>query len=444
MAISAVDKPINKAARPILIPGTNFHRLRKGVHLGCVAAFILLPLFNVVRFDIPRQRFYFFGAELWISEFAIVFFSLMFLMFVVAAMAMLYGRIYCGYLCPQMIFSEAAVSLQDRLKRWTNKHLAEFSTATRHRIAATIFYAILVVASVFVSFIFISYFVEPRDLLRRLLAFDIRTAGGMAGATTTLLTLLDFALLRQRFCTTVCPYGYLQGILADRNTLLVQYRDPASACIHCDKCVRVCPMGIDIRNSAHQIECTHCAECVDACSTIMGRLGKGTLIHYAWGETGKTSTEERGWHRRIGLRDGKRVVVLLVLCFYAAGLYAAIAMRHPVLLRVAPDRGTLYRLGDDGLVYNKFRLRITNRTHARAQVSLQIDGLSGARFTQIDSPLSINSGEELQRDFEIAASPKTLAPGVNHFRVVGRTVPGGGEQEFPMTFITPEPSGPNQ
>ena len=81
----------------IVLPGTKFHRLRKSVQLFCVIVFILLPLFNVVRFDIPAKRFYFFGAELWVSEFAIIFFSLMFLMVLIAAMAMLYGRIYCGY-----------------------------------------------------------------------------------------------------------------------------------------------------------------------------------------------------------------------------------------------------------------------------------------------------------------------------------------------------------
>ena len=91
----------------------SFHRLRKIVHVVCVIAFFSLPFANLVRFDIPRQRFYFFGYELWISEFSIVFFSLMFLMFLIAAMAMLYGRVYCGYLCPQMIFSEASIALEN-------------------------------------------------------------------------------------------------------------------------------------------------------------------------------------------------------------------------------------------------------------------------------------------------------------------------------------------
>ncbi len=89
----------------------------------CVVIFFVLPLSNLMRFDIPRQRFYFFGYELWISEFAIIFFSLMFLMFVVAAMAMLYGRVYCGYLCPQMIFSEASLALESKLQRMVNKYV---------------------------------------------------------------------------------------------------------------------------------------------------------------------------------------------------------------------------------------------------------------------------------------------------------------------------------
>src|SRR3954468_22032742 len=95
----------------------SWHQVRKTIHAGCFLAFLALPFLNVVRFDIPRQRFHFAGYELWINEFAIVFFSLMFLMFLVIAASIFYGRVYCGYLCPQMIFSEAADVLQKRLRR---------------------------------------------------------------------------------------------------------------------------------------------------------------------------------------------------------------------------------------------------------------------------------------------------------------------------------------
>src|SRR3954468_8571805 len=99
----------------------SWHQVRKTIHAGCFLAFLALPFLNVVRFDVPRQRFYFFGYELWIDEFAIVFFALMFLMFLIVASSVFYGRVYCGYLCPQMIFSEASVALESKLQRWIVK-----------------------------------------------------------------------------------------------------------------------------------------------------------------------------------------------------------------------------------------------------------------------------------------------------------------------------------
>ena len=101
-------------------PETVYHRIRKRVHLICFFIFVALPFFNVMRFDIPRQRFYFAGFELWINEFGIIFFALMFLMFLIAASAILYGRIYCGYACPQMIFSEWSCSVEN----WAQKKIS--------------------------------------------------------------------------------------------------------------------------------------------------------------------------------------------------------------------------------------------------------------------------------------------------------------------------------
>src|SRR5512144_2099175 len=141
----------------------NWHGLRKRFHLLSFVIFLILPFLNVIRFDIPRQRFYFAGYELWISEFGIVFFALMFLLFVVVVMSVLYGRVYCGYLCPQMIFSEASIAIESRIKRFVNK-----KAPGKRWLARTLFYAVLAPTSVLLAFIFIAYFVEPRDLLHRL------------------------------------------------------------------------------------------------------------------------------------------------------------------------------------------------------------------------------------------------------------------------------------
>jgi polyferredoxin len=235
----------------------------------------------------------------------------------------------------------------------------------------------------------------------------------------------------------VCPYGYLQGMLGDGNTLIVHYRDQHKECIECKKCVRDCPMGIDIRYSPYQIECIHCGECIDACEHVLARLGKPTLIHYAWGEHGELlGAGNKPWHQRVGLRDGKRVVVLLVMLFYAAGLFTALAMRRPVLIRLTPDRSTLYRLAKDGTVYNRFRLNASNRSRNQATVILSIEDLPGGHFADIENAVVINPGETVQRNFEIAVPPSAgTTPGVNHFRLTTKV--GSDRDSLPETFIMP-------
>ncbi len=437
--VTISEKPVPLKKRPEPPPYFAFHRLRKWVQALCVVIFFVLPLSNLVRFDIPRQRFYFMGRELWISEFGILFLSMMFLLFVIAAMAMIWGRIYCGYLCPQMIFSEASVSAEDKIRRLVNKYV-DWGKSKRDLLSRGIFLFLLLIASVVLAFVFIAYFVEPRDLLHRLMSFDIRTAAGIAGATTTLITFFDFWLLRQKFCTTVCPYGYLQGILGDGNTLLVHYRDPGHECIECKKCVRVCEMGIDIRDSPFQIECIHCADCIDACNEIMGKLGKQGLIHYSWGAREIPANLREGWFQRIGIRDAKRVVVLLIMLLYGIGLYVAISVRRNVLVKIAPDRTTMYQVASNGDIANKFRLQIANRGHEQATVILSIQDLKGATLADTENAIVVNPGGTVQKEFEVVVSAAGGTPaGVNHFQLVARV--GGDKETFPQTFITPVKDG---
>jgi cytochrome c oxidase accessory protein FixG len=403
----------------------SWHHARKTVHLACFLGFLALPFLNVVRADIPRQRFYFAGHELWINEFGIIFFALMFLMFLVVVASVFYGRVYCGYLCPQMIFSEASVALEQRVRRWVAKRFIGWKPKTREWVCRTLFYTMLAAASVVLAFAFISYFVDPSDLLRRLMSFDMRTAAGISGALVTLITFLDFALVRQRFCTTVCPYGYLQGLLGDSHTLLVHYRDEDHVCIECKKCVRVCPMGIDIRNSPFQIECIHCAECIDACDEILGRLKKPGLIHYVWGEQGRLAAKaQQPW-------DAKRTVVLLVLLFYASGLAVALSMRHAVLVEVS-------RVNTSGEIGNRFRYSIANRGRKPASVIFSIQQLPGGKLELRPNPVAVGPGRLAQGEFEVTAPLATGRELVTHFTLTAATVPGRDNDSFPLTFLSTE------
>ena len=430
-----ISEAIKKRAPALPPPRVTYHKLRKLVHLACFLAFLALPFFDLMRFDIPRQRFYFAGYELWINEFAIIFFALMFLMFLVIASSIFYGRVYCGYMCPQMIFSEASLTLQNKLQRLVNKRFFDWPAVRRNLISRVLVLAALAPLSVFLAFAFISYFVPPRDLLHRLLALDLHTAGGIAGAAVTLITFLDFTFVRQRFCTTVCPYGYLQGILGDQNTLLVHYRDDARQCIQCRKCVRLCHMGIDIRNSPFQIECVHCGECIDACVDVLGRLGKPGLIHYTWGEHGQFLGGTEPWYRRVGVRDAKRVIVLLLLLAYGGGLFVALGMRRAVLVQINPERATLYRL-DKGRVYDRFRFKVANRSHGRSAVVFSLDQLPAATLAMARNPVPVEAGQTEQGEFEISRPLESARQEVEHFSIVATPL-GGPADVFPMTFLSP-------
>lgn len=438
-AASVPPKPPAKV-RPTPLPPPRFtyHQVRKAIHLLCVLIFVALPFTNVMRVDIPNQRFYFLGAELWINEFGILFFVMMFLLFVIVATSMLYGRMYCSYLCPQMIFSEWSLSVQSWFTRKINKKLPGWPAARKKWAAGLAFYAVLGVASIFLAFVFTSYFVEPRDLLRRLLSLDMHTAGGITGAVVTLLTFLDFTLLRQRFCTTVCPYGYLQGMLGDDNTLLVHYRDDKGACIECKKCVRVCHMGIDIRQSPYQMECIHCGECVDACQDVLRRLGQPTLIHYAWGEKGKTLDMKEPWYFKLGLRDAKRVVIMLVILFYGFGLYAALTMRREVLVQVAPVRNELYQVDESGRIRNHFRVKVANRGRRAANVLFSAARLQNAQILLEGNPVSVAPGETVEREFDIVVERWAGAQAVNHFALQATTDTENKTDDFPQTFLMPQ------
>jgi len=196
-------------------------------------------------------------------------------------------------------------------------------------------------------------------------------------------------------------------------------------------------MGIDIRTSPYQIECIHCGECIDACVDVLARLGKQGLIHYVWGERGeKLGTGGNSWYRKLGLRNAKRVVVLLIILCYATGLFTALAMRRAVLVRIAPDRTTMYRVGKDGTIYNRFRVQVANRGHAQAIAQFSIEGLPGTHFADFENAVVVDPSQTMEREFDIAAPPSaSLAPGVNHFRLVSRV--GNETDSEAETFITP-------
>ena len=419
---------------PLPPPGRSHKSLRKVIHLICFLIFLTLPFSNLMRLDIPRQRFYFAGAEVAISEFSILFFALMFMMFVVAAVAIVYGRLYCSYACPQMIFSEWSTSVE----AWAGRMAQKLLPGRKVLLGRAIWLAILAAASVVLAFIFTSFFVEPRDLLHRLLHADLVSVGGITGASVTLLAFLDFTLVKQKFCTSICPYGYLQGMLQDRQSLLVAYQDPTNACIDCKKCVRVCEMGIDIRQGPYQIECVHCGDCIDACDEVLGKVGHPGLIHYSWGGAAASGAREP-FYRRWGFRDAKRWVILLVMVCYLSALGLALHLRRPVMVRISPDRTTLFQVSADGRVSNRVRMNLANRSSKGVNIQVWVEGLPNVQVGLERNPLVLAPGQALEQTFDVTVRPWAGAQELNPVRVMIQSSDQNAPEAADMMFIMPTP-----
>jgi polyferredoxin len=229
-------------------------------------------------------------------------------------------------------------------------------------------------------------------------------------------------------------------MLGDKNTLLVQYRDEKHQCIECKKCIRICHMGIDIRKSPYQIECIHCGECIDACDKVLARLGKPGLIQMTWGEQGEAVGAKESWHRRIGIRDSKRAIVLAVILCYASGLAVALSMRKPVFVRVEADRSVLFTKDAAGATINKFRVIVGNRTGKQASVKLDLAGLDQAHIAG-PSTIAVDPGQTSEQLVPVAVPTGALTPDyVTHFQIRAVTQPGGDVYSIDTTFIMPRPS----
>jgi polyferredoxin len=411
--------------------------VRKTIQTICVIIFILLPLFDIMRVDLVRQRFYFFGAELWISEFSILFLTMMFLWILVAAMAMIYGRFYCGYLCPQMIFSEAANTIEKRITRMVNRNLSNLGAGAR-AFSPTRFST--------------SSFCPPPSSFRSSsspFSFPLSISSIACSHSTSAPPAASSAPALPWSRSSTSPSS--ASASAPRSAPTATCRTCSPIAIRCRSFFQLTPATASTAKNAcapapwastsakapTSLECTHCAECIDACSAVLGRLGRKSLIHYAWGDPSQSVVEDNKWYRRIGLRDGKRIAVLVLLFIYASGLSLAIHLRQPVLVRIMPDRITLYTRDADGLIHNRYRLLASNRGHADSKVTLSLADLPAAHVVGLQNGITLKPGETQQFEFDVAAAASDLPKGVSHLRILAHVVPGQSDEAFPETFITP-------
>jgi cytochrome c oxidase accessory protein FixG len=432
------------SARPVR---GRWRSLRSWANALLIAILFAVPWIRIggeplVLLDIPARRFHVLGLVIFPQELFYLWLILALLALALFFFTALVGRLWCGWACPQTVFSDVFAGVARRIQGWTPggppARIAPWRRVATH--------AVWILLSWVIGFHLVGYFRSPYDLLGSL--FD----EGRLYPTTfafhvgfALLTYLDFAIVRQTFCKYLCPYARFQGVLFDSDTLVIGYDarrgEPRGKrgttrgdCVDCGLCVAVCPTGIDIREGM-QLECIACTQCIDACNGVMQRIGRlPDLIGY------------RSLVGLEGLRPARLVRprtvaygALLLLLALAFGFL--LERRIPMDLRVAHNAAALYSTTADGRISNSFLLSIENRD--RSERSFQIRVEDDSRFDLVAglNPIPVPAVSTAETSVFVLARPgadlggsaselrfvlePTDEPGTRVVREVHFVAPGG-------------------
>lgn len=355
---------------------------------------------SALRFDVPSLKLYFFGSVIWISE--AYFLLLVFLLFFIGVMlfTVLYGRIWCGWACPQTVLSDIARSIERR-SAWFTRHNVLRTTKS---------HLIMLLVSFLVSADLIWFFVSPYDMFADIRNLSLGPWVFWSWTLFTILTYVNLAFIRQRFCGSVCPYSRLQSAFFDDRTLTISFnRKREEECQRCEACVRTCPSGIDIRDGL-QVECINCAECIDACAGQMAQQGKAPLIEYSRGESDEGSQK--------GTRAGV-IGLSLVFAFIAAMLAYQIYSRMPVDFWVLRDEAQPYhQVGVKGGMMNAYFLTVENRSLRPAGYRLSISGIKDAELVVSENPFLLLPDSSLRIKVYVFAQRKNIVDRVTRLHFI--------------------------
>lgn len=395
-----------------------FTTLRALAGIVLIAVYVLLPWIQIngspaVFFDFSHRQLHLFGLMFLAQDFWLGFFLITGLGFTLFYVTALWGRIWCGWACPQTVFIEQIFRRIERLIEGdaTARRKLDKSPWTPEKIArrgSKLF--IFFLLAFIVAHVFISYFVSIRVLYRIMLESPLENWSLFLFVfAMTAALLFDFAWFREQFCIVMCPYGRLQSVLIDDDSVVIGYDktrgEPrgklkeagAGDCIDCHRCVAVCPTGIDIRQGL-QIECIGCSNCVDACDTIMQKIGRPTgLIRYD-STHGFAGQKTRIIRPRIILYTG-------LLLLGATVMSLSLTTVKPATVTMIRMTGSPYYLMDEG-VRNQYLLRIFNKQTHPMEFKLRVTkGPTGLKTNGIDKPIEVAPLGE-QKVMLVAVMPK--------------------------------------
>jgi cytochrome c oxidase accessory protein FixG len=351
---------------------------------------------QAILFDIVHRKFYIFGLVFWPQD--IIYLSVLLIvsalsLFLFTAVA---GRLWCGYACPQTVYTEIFLWVERMIEGDRNARLRldKESLTSRKLLLKSAKHAVWVAIALWTGFTFVGYVTPIRELWGEVMALDTGPWESFWMLFYGFATYGNAGWMREQVCKYMCPYARFQSAMFDKDTLIITYDrergEPRGArfrsaerkglgdCVNCGICVQVCPTGIDIRNGL-QYQCIGCAACIDGCNQVMDRVGypRG-LIRYS-----TTHALEGRFTGAQMLRHVLRPRVLVYSAIVWAVIIAAaigIYQRVPLKVDVIRDRAAIAREVEDGQIENVYRLQIMNTAEAARTFEIRAEGLPSLRL----------------------------------------------------------------
>jgi len=370
-------------------PHGKLYNARTVVSLVYLVVFFALPWIKyqgdpLFLFNVLERKFILFGVVFWPQDFFLFVLAMLTFMVFIVLFTVVFGRIFCGWICPQTIFMEMVYR---KIEYWIDG-----DSEKQKRLSAQPWNQekILKRVAKFIAF-FVFSFVIAHYFLSYLIGMDnvvLYIQDGLFSHLGTFIPLVIFTFIffgvywrfREQACIIVCPYGRLQGVMLDPNSIVVAYDyvrgeprgkikkeevNKTGDCIDCSECVRVCPTGIDIRNGT-QLECVNCTACIDACDAIMSKVHRPTgLIRYA-SENNIAKNEKVRFTPRIA---GYTTVLLVLLTALTLLLFT----RHDVQANIMRAQGMLYQEQPNNKISNLYNIQLVNKTRKDMPITLKLE-----------------------------------------------------------------------
>ncbi len=384
---------------------------------------------QAVLLDLGHQQFNFFGTTLYPQDL-----TLLALLFMIAAFGLFFittflGRVWCGYLCPQTVWTFMYIWFEEKLEGSANKRKKQDSGKLTKQLLwrKTLKHLAWFGIALITGLTFVGYFVPVKDLYIDFFTFNANFTPAFWTLFFAVITYANAGWMRSIVCIHMCPYARFQSAMFDKDTYIVGYdtergetRGPRSRkdnpqekglgdCIDCNLCVQVCPTGIDIRDGL-QYECINCGACIDACDVTMEKMGyEKRLISY--------TTEHRlsGKHTKV-MRPkllGYGAVMLIMIGLF----FAQIASVEPVGLSVLRDRNQLFKQNTQGEIENTYNLKIINKTQQSQTYHLSVAGLDGASWYGKQN-VTVKPGEVLNLPLSLGINEEKLNSSISKIRFI--------------------------